>query len=87
MVHILPNAEKMGQQTKSSTFLKTSVNNKVILCNLFYDAQSKFQNKDLLTKKDMQCPFFNFHEHIFGSTSIIQTLNDLDKELLSIKLN
>jgi hypothetical protein len=40
--------------------------------------QSELYNEVVLPNMTWS-PFYNCHEHIFGSTSIIQTFTDLDK--------
>jgi hypothetical protein len=54
--------------------------------HLFYDMQSKFQNKVVLSK-NMWSPFYNSPEHTFSSTFIIQIFINLDKGSFPISLN
>jgi hypothetical protein len=59
-----------------------------LMTNLFYDVQSKFQNKVVLAKKTSEVsPFYNFPEHIFSNTCVIWTFTDLDKGSLPVSLN
>jgi hypothetical protein len=49
--------------------------------------ESEFQNKVVLPKKTCEVPSYNFPEHVFGGTSIIQTFTNLDKGSLPISPN